>query len=137
VRVHNLVPKKVWSQRYAQINDFERMLNANDVRVVKFLLYIDRDEQAKRFRERIEDPAKNWKFSEDDVKERAHWDEYIGAYEAMLHRCSRDYAPWHVIPANRKWFRNLAVSQVLIEELEAMKLKFPKTVTDLSKIRFE
>jgi PPK2 family polyphosphate:nucleotide phosphotransferase len=137
VRVHNLVPKKVWSRRYDQINDFERMLTGNDVHIVKFLLYIDRDEQARRFRERIHDPAKNWKFSEDDVKERAYWDDYMDAYEAMLHKCSTDYAPWHVVPANRKWFRNLAVSQVLIEELESMNLKFPKPGVDLSQIKFE
>ncbi len=137
VRVHNLVPKPVWSERYRQINDFERMLSENDVRIVKFLLYIDRDEQAKRFRERIDDPSKNWKFSPDDLKEREHWDDYIDAYETMLHKCSTEQAPWYVIPANRKWFRNFAVAQIVRDELESMDLKFPKATADLSGIQFE
>jgi PPK2 family polyphosphate:nucleotide phosphotransferase len=137
VRVHNLVPKEVWSKRYAQINDFERMLSQNEVRIVKFLLYIDKDEQAKRFRERLDDPTKNWKFSPDDIKEREHWDEYIAAFETMLRECSTDYAPWYVVPANKKWFRNYAVAQIVHDELEAMKLEPPKPTADLSKITFE
>jgi polyphosphate kinase 2 (PPK2 family) len=137
VRVHNLVPKSVWSERYGQINDFEQMLAENDVRIVKFLLYIDKDEQANRFRERIEDKSKNWKFSPDDLKEREHWDEYIKAYEAMLHKCSTKEAPWYVIPANKKWFRNYAVARILKDELEGMDLKYPKPIADLSGIQFE
>jgi PPK2 family polyphosphate:nucleotide phosphotransferase len=137
VRVHSLVPKSVWSKRYAQINDFERMLSDNGTRIVKFLLYIDKEEQAKRFRERIDDKTKNWKFSPADVKEREYWDQYIDAFQDMLRQCSTECAPWYVIPANRKWFRNLAVSQVLREELEAMSLKFPKPMADLSGIKFE
>ena len=137
VRVHSLVPKSVWKKRYAQINEFERMLTDNGIRIVKFLLYIDKEEQAKRFRERIEDKTKNWKFSPADLKEREYWDQYIAAYEDMLRQCSTKYAPWYVIPANKKWFRNLAVAQVLRDELEAMSLKFPKPVADLSGIKFE
>jgi PPK2 family polyphosphate:nucleotide phosphotransferase len=137
VRVHNLVPKSAWNRRYDQINDFERMLTENGTRVVKLLLYIDKKEQAKRFRERIDDKDKNWKFSPSDLKEREFWDQYIDAYEAMLHRCSTKDAPWYVIPADRKWFRNLAVSQIVCEELEAMDLKFPKPVADLSQIKVE
>ena len=137
VRVHNIVPKSVWSKRYAQINDFERMLSDNGTRVIKFLLYIDKDEQAKRFRERIEDKSKNWKFSPADLEERGYWDQYIEAYEDMLRQCSTKDAPWYVIPANRKWFRNLAVSQILREELEGMNLKYPKPAADLSGIKFE
>jgi PPK2 family polyphosphate:nucleotide phosphotransferase len=137
VRVHELVPKAVWKKRYAQINDCERMLADNNVRIVKFLLYIDKDEQARRFRQRLEDKTKNWKFSPADLKEREYWDAYMEAYEDMLHKCSTDYAPWYVIPANRKWFRNLAVSQILREELEAMKLRYPEPVADLSQIKFE
>ena len=137
VRVHSLVPKSVWKKRYGQINDFERMLTDNGIRIVKFLLYIDKEEQAKRFRERIEDKTKNWKFSPADLKEREYWDQYIAAYEDMLRQCSTKYAPWYVIPANKKWFRNLAVSQILRDELEAMSLKFPKPVADLSGIKFE
>lgn len=137
VRVHGLVPKPVWSKRYRQINDFERMLSDNGVRIVKFLLYIDKQEQARRFRERLEDKTKNWKFSPDDLKEREYWDQYIDAYQDMLRRCSTAHAPWYVIPANRKWFRNLAVSQILREELEGMNLKYPKPAADLSRIKFE
>jgi len=137
VRVHGLVPKPVWSKRYRQINDFERMLCANGVRIVKFLLYIDKQEQARRFRERLDDKTKNWKFSPDDLKEREYWDEYIEAYQDMLRQCSTERAPWYVIPANRKWFRNLAVSQILREELEGMNLKYPKPAAGLSSIKFE
>jgi PPK2 family polyphosphate:nucleotide phosphotransferase len=137
VRVHSLVPKSVWSKRYQQINDFEQTLTENGVRIVKFLLYIDKAEQARRFRERLEDKTKNWKFSSADLKEREYWDQYMEAYEDMLHKCSTASAPWYVIPANRKWFRNLAVSQILLEELEAMKLRYPKPSADLSSIRFE
>jgi len=137
VRVHNIVPKGVWSKRYEQINDFERMLTENGVHIVKFLLYIDKDEQARRFRERLEDKTKNWKFSPADLKEREHWDEYMEAYEDMLHKCSKSHAPWYVIPSNKKWLRNLAVSQVLCEVLEGMKLKYPDPVDDLSAIKFE
>jgi len=137
VRVHSLVPKAVWSKRYQQINEFEHMLTENNVRMIKSLLYIDKDEQARRFRERIEDKTKNWKFSPADLKEREYWDQYMDAYQDMLHKCSTDCAPWYVIPANKKWFRNLAVSQILCEELEAMKLRFPKPIADLSGIKFE
>ena len=137
VRVHDLVPKPVWSARYGQINDFERMLGDNGTRVVKFLLYIDKEEQARRFRERIDDTTKNWKFSPSDLKEREYWDQYMEAYEEMLHRCSTKAAPWYVIPANHKWFRNLAVSQIVREELEGMKLKYPKPAADLSGIKLE
>ena len=136
-RVHNLVPKPQWSRRYGQINDFERMLSENRVRILKFLLYISKDEQAKRFRERIEDKEKNWKFSPADIKEREYWDQYITAYQDMLHKCSTEEAPWYVIPANHKWFRNLAVSEIVRETLEAMDLKYPKPVADLSSIQFE
>jgi len=137
VRVHDLVSKSVWSKRYDQINDFERMLTESGVRIVKFLLYISKEEQAKRFRLRIEDKAKNWKFSPDDIKEREYWDQYIEAYEDMLRKCSTEKAPWYVIPANRKWFRNLAVSEILVEALEDMDLKYPKPIADLSGIQFE
>ena len=137
VRVHDLVPKKVWSRRYDEINDFERMLSDSGVTIVKFLLYISKDEQAKRFRERIEDKQKNWKFSPADLKEREYWDRYIDAFEDMLHKCTKKHAPWYVIPANNKWLRNLAVSQILCDTLEGMDLKFPKPVADLKGIKFE
>jgi PPK2 family polyphosphate:nucleotide phosphotransferase len=137
VRVHNLVPQAVWSKRYQQINDFEQMLTENGVCIVKFLLYISKDEQARRFRARLEDPAKNWKFSEADLKERAYWDQYIDAFNDALRKCSTPAAPWYAIPANKKWFRNYAVSSILIHTLESMKLKFPKASADYSHIEFE
>jgi PPK2 family polyphosphate:nucleotide phosphotransferase len=137
VRVHGLVPKSVWSKRFDQINDFERMLGANGVGIVKFLLYISKEEQAKRFRERLEDKTKNWKFSPSDLKEREYWDQYIDAYNDVLRKCSTAKAPWYVIPANRKWFRNLAISQIVLDTLEDMDLKYPKPAEDLSGIEFE
>ncbi|HUB83797.1 MAG TPA: polyphosphate kinase 2 family protein [Bryobacteraceae bacterium] len=137
VRVHDLVPEKVWRRRYDEINDFERMLSDSGVHIVKFLLYISKDEQEKRFRERIDEKQKNWKFSPSDLKEREFWNQYIEAYEDMLRKCSKKHAPWYVIPSNNKWFRNLAVSQILADRLEEMDLKFPKAATDLSKIKFK
>jgi PPK2 family polyphosphate:nucleotide phosphotransferase len=137
VRVHDLVPESVWSKRYRQINDFERMLDENHVTVIKFFLYISKDEQAKRFRARIDDRRKNWKFSAADIKEREYWDSYIKAYEDALEQCSTDRAPWYVIPSNHKWFRNMAVAQIVVETMDAMKLQIPKPTEDLSRIKFE
>lgn len=137
VRVHNLVPKDVWSRRYEEINNFERMLSDNGVTIVKFLLYISKDEQLKRFRERVDNTSKNWKFSEADVKERQYWDDYMNAYDDMLQKCSTRYAPWYVIPANKKWFRNAAVSQILVDTMEHMNLEIPEPAADLSKLEFE
>jgi PPK2 family polyphosphate:nucleotide phosphotransferase len=137
VRVHKLVPKSEWSKRYQQINDFERMLSDNGVTILKFLLYISKDEQAKRFQERLDDKTKNWKFSPADMKEREYWDDYIEAYDDMLEKCSTACAPWYVIPSNKKWFRNLAVSQAIVDTMEGMKLKYPKPAAGLSKIHFE
>jgi PPK2 family polyphosphate:nucleotide phosphotransferase len=137
VRVHGLAPKPVWSSRYGQINDFERMLSDSGVRIVKFLLYISKEEQAARFRDRLDDKSKNWKFSPADLKERQFWDEYTAAYEDMLRKCSTKYAPWYLIPANHKWFRNLAVSQILRDTLNSMDLKFPKPAAGSKKIRFK
>jgi PPK2 family polyphosphate:nucleotide phosphotransferase len=137
VRVHGLEPKQVWSKRFDQINDFERMLSASGVRIVKFLLYISKDEQARRFRQRLDDKTKTWKFSPADLKEREYWDQYIEAYQDVLRKCSTKHAPWYVIPANCKWFRNLAVSEILRQTLESMDLKFPKPSADLSGIKFE
>jgi PPK2 family polyphosphate:nucleotide phosphotransferase len=126
VRVHDLVPKAIWAKRYAQINDFERILSENNVKILKFFLLISKDEQAKRFEARLEDPTKNWKFSPADTKERKYWDQYMSAYEDAIRKCSTEEAPWYVIPANHKWFRNLAVAQILRDEMRAMKLAYPK-----------
>jgi PPK2 family polyphosphate:nucleotide phosphotransferase len=136
VRVHQLVPKDVWSGRYEQINEFEAMLDANNVKVLKFFLHISKDEQKKRFMERIDDPDKRWKISNADFEERKFWDDYTKAYEDALARCSTEAAPWYIIPANKKWFRNLVVSHIVVETLEEMKMKFPPPTVDVSKLRW-
>ena len=133
VRVRNLVPKKVWKQRYRQINEFERMLAECGMTILKFFLCISRDEQAERLRERQERPDKQWKFSPGDLEARASWDQYMEAYEDALTRCNTRNAPWYVIPANRKWYRNLAVSQVLVNTMESMSLRYPDPVPDIEK----
>ncbi|WP_334173848.1 polyphosphate kinase 2 family protein [Pseudoxanthobacter sp.] len=135
VRVHDLVPKAVWSQRYQLINDFEKMMTLHNVTILKFFLYITPEEQLERFRQRLDDPARQWKISEADYKERAFWDQYIEAYEDMLEKCSTAHAPWYVIPSNHKWFRNLAVSHIIEKTLDDMKLALPAPTVDLEQIR--
>jgi PPK2 family polyphosphate:nucleotide phosphotransferase len=130
VRVHDLVPRQVWSRRFAQINDFERMLTQEGTTVVKFFLLIDREEQRARLQARYDDPTKRWKFKLGDLDERKLWDSYMTAFEEALSRCSTATAPWYVIPANRKWFRNLAVSEILADRLAALKPVYPPS-TDL------
>jgi PPK2 family polyphosphate:nucleotide phosphotransferase len=137
VRVHNLVPKDVWSKRYDQINEFEETLHDNNVKILKFFLHISKDEQRKRFQQRIDDPDRRWKISEADFAERKFWDEYTAAYEAALAKCSTDYAPWYVIPSNKKWFRNLAVSHIIMETLEDMHMKFPPPTVDVKKLKWK
>ncbi|MCU0757980.1 MAG: polyphosphate kinase 2 family protein [Steroidobacteraceae bacterium] len=135
VRVENLVPEAVWSRRYAQINDFESMLVANDTRVVKVFLQISREEQKRRFEERLAERSKQWKFDPGDLDKRARWDDYRVAFEAALSRCSTESAPWYAIPADRKWFRDFAVSQLLRQELERLPLRWPKPAFDARGIR--
>lgn len=125
VRVHKLVEKSVWSRRYHQINLFEQILSENDVHILKFFLHISKDEQKKRLDERRVNPRKFWKFNPADLTERKHWDEYMKAYEEALSRCSTAHAPWFIVPADRKWFRNLVVSQIIIETLQRLDMKFP------------
>jgi PPK2 family polyphosphate:nucleotide phosphotransferase len=125
VRVHELVPESVWSRRYDQINAFEGTLAESGTTILKFFLYIDRDEQKERFQDRLEDPGKRWKFKVGDLDERRLWDSYIAAYEEALSRCSTAWAPWYVVPANRKWFRNLAVTEILADTLEALDPRYP------------
>ena len=135
-RVHNLVPKTVWSERYSFINDFEKLLREqNDTRVIKFFFYISKEEQLNRFAERLEDPARNWKISEADYREREFWDDYIKAYEAVFRKTSTKPAPWYIIPANHKWFRNLAVSQIVDATFQDMKIETPKPQVDLDLIK--
>lgn len=137
VRVHDLVPRSVWSLRYERINAFERGLVDQDTQILKFFLHISSEEQLARFKARLDDPTKQWKISESDYQERRSWDDYMTAYEDALCRCSTEHAPWFVIPSNHKWFRNLAVGRILVEHLESLSLSYPKPTVDLERIRRE
>jgi PPK2 family polyphosphate:nucleotide phosphotransferase len=137
VRVHNLVPEPVWSRRYGQINAFEKFLTQSHVRIVKFFLHISKDEQKERLEERLRDPLKHWKASPADFKERQYWDQYQQAYEAVLQKCSTKWAPWYVIPADRNWFRNLAVAAILVETMKDMDIQLPEASFDLSSVVIE
>ncbi len=134
VRVHDLVPRKVWKARYAQINQFEKMLTANGVTVLKFFLHISKDEQKKRLEERLQDPTRHWKLSLKDVEERGYWGDYRKAYEAVLNKCSTPWAPWYVIPADHKWYRNLLVAEIIVKTLRDFKMDYPEPDVDLSQI---
>jgi PPK2 family polyphosphate:nucleotide phosphotransferase len=125
-RVHKLAPEKVIEQRYDQINAFEKMLAENGTTILKFMLHISNDEQKERLQERLDDPAKYWKFNPGDLEDREHWDEYQDAYEIMLNRCSTKWAPWHIIPADRKWVRNAAIATVVKATLEKMDPQYPE-----------
>jgi len=134
VRVHKLVPKSVWSERYELINDFEKMLVENGTRILKFYLHISPQEQLKRFEQRLDDPSRHWKISETDYSERELWSDYIEAFEEAMERTSTKHAPWYVIPSNHKWFRNLAISEIVADTLEDMHLKLPPTNVDIADI---
>ena len=135
VRVMKLQPIQVWRSRYEQINAFEKHLVANNVVVLKFFLHISREEQAERLQARLDDPHKQWKFEMNDLKIRAQWPKFMKAYEDAINYCSTHYAPWHVIPANRKWYRDYAIARIVVKAMEELKLKWPKPTADLSKIR--
>lgn len=137
VRVHSLVPKEIWSRRYDQINDFEKTLVANGTHILKFFLHISKQEQLKRFKERLDDPTKRWKISEADYKERSFWGDYTAAYEDALSRCSTEHAPWFIIPSNHKWFRNLAIARIVVEHLQSLRMKYPKPAVNIEHIRRE
>lgn len=117
--------KEIWKRRFDEINAFEKYLVANGIVIIKFFLNVSREEQKKRFLERIEQPEKNWKFSVGDVKERAHWDDYVAAYEDVFNNTSTEWAPWHIIPADRKWFTRLAVGWVILDKLRSLNLNYP------------
>ncbi len=121
-----LVTKKIWKERFADINAFEQYLDRNGVVVRKFFLNVSKEEQQKRFLSRLEEPDKNWKFSEDDVREREHWDDYMAAYQDMIRHTAAPYAPWYVVPADHKWFARIVVAAAIIDTLESLKLAFPK-----------
>jgi PPK2 family polyphosphate:nucleotide phosphotransferase len=137
VRVHNYVPPEVWKKRFEQINHFERLLAENGTTILKFFLHIDLDEQKERLQARLDDPAKRWKFRLGDLKERKLWDDYMQAYEDVLSKTSTDYAPWFIVPANRKWYRDLIVSSVLVETLQGLNMKFPEPEENLDGVVIE
>ncbi len=137
VRVHDLVPKHVWEQRYDRINEFEKNLHQAGTHIVKFFLHISPDEQLRRFKSRLDDPEKWWKLNESDYAERKLWNDYQKAYEDALERCSTKRAPWYVIPANHKWFRNLAVARIVADTLDELDLQLPKPAADIDAIRRE
>ena len=137
VRVHELVSSDVWKKRYEQINDFERMLTQNRVTVVKFFLHVSREEQRARLLERLTDPAKNWKFEADDLKERALWSEYTRAYRDVLRKCSTKWAPWYVVPADRKHARDYLVLDTIVSTLARMHPRFPKADPKVLKLEKE
>lgn len=125
-RVHELVPRDVWSRRYDQINDFERMLTENHTIVLKFFLHISKDEQKKRLQARIDDPSKRWKFQHGDLEERKLWHEYRKAYEALLSKTSTEWAPWWIVPANAKWYRNYVIGELVAAALAKLDMKVPE-----------
>lgn len=137
VRVHNIVPREVWSKRYEQIRQFEDLLAENGTTILKFFLHINKDEQKERLQARLDDPTKHWKFNPGDLKERKLWDEYQKAYEVALNETSTRYAPWYIVPANRKWYRDLVISTVLVDTLKSLKMKFPEPKEDLSGVVIE
>lgn len=138
VRVLKLAPPEVWSLHYDHINDFERMLADTGTTILKFFLHISKDEQKKRLQERLDDPDKRWKFRKGDLVDRSHWDEYMEAYEDLLSRTSQKWAPWYVVPADKKWFRNLVVATVLVETLEGLGIQTPPDpVEDLTGVVIE
>lgn len=137
VRVHNLVPEDVWCKRYEHINAFEKTLADEGTTILKFYLHIDQDEQKERLQSRLDEPDKNWKFSLGDLEERKLWDQYTAAFEAALEKTSTDHAPWYVIPSNRKWYRNLVISTIIIEKLKSLKMSYPEAEDDLSGVVIE
>lgn len=137
VRVHDLAPRALWSKRYAHINAFEKLLADEGTTILKFFLHIDLDEQKERLQARLDDPQKHWKFSVGDLAERKLWPAYTAAYEEMLSRTSTDYAPWYIVPSNRKWYRNLVVSTTIVKALEELHMKFPPAEEGLDAVVIE
>ena len=135
VRVHGLAEEAVWRARYDEINDFERRVTAAGTTIVKCFLHISYDEQRERLLARLDDPSKHWKFREGDIDERALWKDYMAAYDEAIARCSTDAAPWFVIPADRKWYRNWAVATLLVETLERMDPRYPSTNLDVPALK--
>ncbi|MCP4788320.1 MAG: polyphosphate kinase 2 family protein [Fuerstiella sp.] len=136
VRVNNIVPKNVWRPRYETINNFEKHLTDTGTRVLKFFLHISKDEQKERFQDRLDEPDKHWKFDHDDLNKREQWDEYQIAFQDMLNNCTTDRAPWHLIPGDQKWYRNLAIMRVMVDTLRNMDPQYPEA-DDLSNVEID
>ncbi len=129
-----LKDKNFFEERYDRINDLEKLLQQRGTKVVKFFFHISKDEQKKRLQDRLKEREKNWKFSDEDIKDRKHWAEYMKVYEKMIIATNTKQAPWHVVPANHKWYRNLVVSKVIVEALQEMKMSFPKVEAKIKKV---
>jgi PPK2 family polyphosphate:nucleotide phosphotransferase len=134
VRVNELVPESVWAKRYDQINAFERLLANSGVTILKFFLHISKAEQKERFMDRLTQSEKQWKFSTGDLPVREKWDQYMAAYEDVITRCNTKYAPWHIVPANKKWYRNLVISSVIVETMEKLDMRYPESEPGLEQI---
>jgi PPK2 family polyphosphate:nucleotide phosphotransferase len=137
VRVDELEPESVWSRRYEHIRSFEKILADEGTTILKFYLHINKKEQKERFQDRLDEPDKNWKFSLGDLEKRRQWEQYIQAYQDALGKTSTEYAPWYVIPANRKWYRNLVISTIIINTLKNLKMEFPEPEDDLSEVMID
>jgi polyphosphate kinase 2 (PPK2 family) len=137
VRVKKLVPEEVWRPRYEQINTFEQLLSHNKTTVIKFYLYISKEEQKRRLQSRIDKSSKHWKFAIGDLEERKYWDDYQKAFEDAINNCSTEYAPWYVVPANKKWYRNLVIARTIADTLEAMDPQFPEAEKGLDKVEIK
>lgn len=135
VRVKKLMPSEVWRERYAMINEWERMLVRNNTVIVKFFLHISKDEQKRRLQARLDNPEKQWKFSANDLKERAFWDEYQIAFQDAITKCAEKHAPWYIVPANKKWYRDLVIARTIADTLEAMNPQYPPAEPDLHKMK--
>jgi len=136
-RVDNLVPEETWRARYEQINDFEKLLTASGTRILKFYLHISLEEQKERFQKRLDRPDKNWKFKSGDLDTRKKWDQYMAAFEEVFLRCSPETAPWHIIPADQKWYRNLAISQVIVAAIREMNPQYPPGEEGLDQVTID
>ena len=137
VRVHGLAPMPLIESRYGHINDFERTLGDRGTRILKFMLHISKDYQLERLRRRLRHPDKHWKFNPDDLADRARWDEFMEVYEELIEKTSTPYAPWHIIPADKKWYRNLCVAKLFIDTLKGLDLEFPQPDWDPGSIMID
>ena len=134
VRVHDIVPESVWRPRYEQINQFEKLLTSSGTTILKFYLHISKEEQKERLHDRLDDPSKHWKFDVGDLEKRKLWNEYMMGFEDMVNFCTTDYAPWYVIPADQKWYRNLAIMRALVSAMQGMNPQYPQNKDDLSNV---